>query len=54
MLFIEQRGGVLGIEIESRFDTHRVVGEVIHLLRNFRMENLEAVGQRGVVVDVFC
>ena len=45
VLFVEQRRGMLGIKTESRFECVLVVGKVIHLLRNFGMENLEAVGK---------
>ena len=53
VFFVEQRGRVLGIEAEGGFHRVSVVGEVIHLLRNFGMENLEAVGQRSMIVGIF-
>src|ERR1700727_2599755 len=45
VLFIEQRGGVFGIEAKSGFHGVSVVGEVIHLLRKLGMEDFVAVGQ---------
>src|SRR5450432_907139 len=52
VLFVEQRCGMLGIEVERILDGVAVVGEVVHLLRNFGMENLEAIVQRRVVVGI--
>src|SRR5580700_10293213 len=52
VLFIKQRRRVLGIETEGCFHGVAVVGEVVHLLAKFGMENLVAVGQGGVVIGV--
>src|ERR1700676_1605770 len=52
VFFVEQGRGMLWVESESCFDGVPVVREVIHLLRNFGMENLESVGQSGVVIRI--
>src|SRR5579863_8264496 len=53
MFLVEQRRRMLGVEAEECFPGIPVVGEVIHLLRNFRVENLEAVRQGSAIVRVF-
>ena len=49
---VEQRSGMRGIENESRDERVVIIREVILLLRHFGMKNLEAVGQRNMIVEV--
>ena len=53
VLFVEQRRRMVGIETEGGFHRISVVGEVVHLLRKFCMENLVPLGQSSVVVRIF-
>src|ERR1700734_3103336 len=53
VFLIEQGRGMFGIETKSCFHPISVVREVVHLLRNVGKENLIAIGQRGVIVEIF-